>query len=1343
LGGRFSTNQPNNSKVEEIAVVQKNDVAGVMPLDEQAQLALKMQREGRFVEAAQSYIAILRADPNHWPSYYNLGLAFQSLGRSEDAIIAYERAIGLKPDLAYAHNNLGLLLQAQGQTDAAARAYERALEFNPELAQSRYNLALIQQSRGRFTNSTESLRLAVQSNPRDDVAWDALYRTLLGLRRPEEAEQVFFDWERSVTLSPLLVAAGLAQSRYLGDRVREERYLQAAVEWPFATATAEEMLPIVGMLQYFDVGAPALLQAYQRLNNAVMAGVAGPLPQLTKRTAGDSLRIGYLSADFRKHVMGHTMFEVIRQHDKQRYQINLLSLIPEIEHDQLTAAFKGCADNFLDVSALSDFEAARAIAELDLDILVDLAGATMAGRPGIFAHRPARQIVTHLGYHGCLGVETVSYKFTDQIADTPESAQYQLERPFFLDGCLFPFTPIEPNPADLLKYANGRGADSFVFATFVNPLKLSPRCLDVWKRILDAAPRAVLAFSPVKGFEHQSLRRLMAAVGIPENRLRFIPHADSTEGQRARYAAVDAVLDTFPYAGGDTTIAALDRSVPVITLVGVRNAERVGASLLTHFGVKSTLCTSEEQYVACAVRMANDPVWFDERRAEFLSARLTSPWTASGHHTRLLEFAYTQIAASVEVSQGAYTAAGFFGALNTAVSMHRSATSRQDLEQVDQQYMALLSDQPNYVPILRLRASIAVVRRDFELARALLASAHECLPSDIDVADAFSNLLVDLGQLQRAEEVLSTTLTLAPRSARLRLTKARLLVRLEEPNLAMEETSSVLRDHPANSTALLIRATCLAELGQAAAALQAFDQVYALKPDAVAAYNAGFLAYEGKAYAKAESMLTKVIEHDPHHILAHLYLARSLKAGGKLAAWLTLTRKMSSVFAEEMGVRIAVAESHRSAGNLTRETVQLSAIANALAAEADSLLVESEAIKLLKRSASIDLPISMQQLLRHRYVQAILDMHAQRISLAAKPKPARARLRLGILTDLDSANSPRTSAVLKYAEAYIPYADVVFLYLLDGMSLSQETSIKTTFFPGASPLQIAKRIRDDAVDVLIDLCGYRHPSAPMVLAHHPASAVISNTAFGMPINDPRLVNFEAADEWTHIVHAEQKQSTCSILKLSSLLPNFSRLRDSVYERKVDSQSVPFTFGIPLGIDDLPQSGIQLVGEIAAACPSTRFAVHVRNDGEFRLFQEVFRFAPAVLPRLIATSPLDAKQSFDGIDLMLDIPLTNGGLVAQFALSRGCPVLSMRGSNISDRTTYAALSSFGLNELVCDSPRDYVQLAAKFVSSVEMRARVETLLTSAAPPNLAPHQPERDLIAFRAAIDAIEAERANH
>ncbi len=146
-----------------------------------------------------------------------------------------------------------------------------------------------------------------------------------------------------------------------------------------------------------------------------------------------------------------------------------------------------------------------------------------------------------------------------------------------------------------------------VFAAFASLIKLSPRCLRAWRRILDAIPGAVLLFSPWTEWEQAVYVRRAASFGIDPTRVRFVPSAQVERVDRARYRVVDIALDAFPYTGGDSAASALAEGVPFVTLCGQRHAERVAASILTHLGITDTIAGSEDEYVAIAVGLALDP----------------------------------------------------------------------------------------------------------------------------------------------------------------------------------------------------------------------------------------------------------------------------------------------------------------------------------------------------------------------------------------------------------------------------------------------------------------------------------------------------------------------------------------------------------------------------------------------------------------------------------------------------------------------------------------------------------------------------------------------------------------
>ena len=252
-----------------------------------------------------------------------------------------------------------------------------------------------------------------------------------------------------------------------------------------------------------------------------------------------------------------------------------------------------------------------------------------------------------------MGMSAIDFKLTDHQADVPENQEFQIEHLLPMDGCVFPFRRVDPAPSHpFQRAALGIAADTVVIGAFVNPLKLSRRCLALWRDVLNAIPRAKLAFSPAQPATRASYVRLAAAAGIGEDRLLFLPQGRDDAESQARYHLVDMVLDTLPFGGVNGTIEALGMGVPVVTLVGRRHGERTTYSILHNLGVGQTIAQSGTEFVAIAVRLAEEAAFRAEVRAAIAAGLHASPLVDMPRHTRHLEDAYRTALAVANTADG-------------------------------------------------------------------------------------------------------------------------------------------------------------------------------------------------------------------------------------------------------------------------------------------------------------------------------------------------------------------------------------------------------------------------------------------------------------------------------------------------------------------------------------------------------------------------------------------------------------------------------------------------------------------------------------------------------------------
>lgn len=352
-----------------------------------------------------------------------------------------------------------------------------------------------------------------------------------------------------------------------------------------------------------DASLEAFRQAvygYDRLMAEDMG--AEKLPVRRRRPSG-KIRVGYMSGDFRQHVMFAFYYIMLAGYDKNSFHVICYSLS---DHDDgYTEHLQGLADGWRPVAGCSLEELARQIAEDEIDILVDLSGHSAGSGLPVFALRPAPVQISGLGWMETTGFRHADYLITDACLDGKAEAyqSYLRERPLFLTSqfCYVGRQDVpEPKTAPCEK--NG----SITFGSFNSYHKITAAMVAVWSRILQKVPGAKLFLKCqvfIDARVQAEVKKRFALHGIAAERL--ILEA-ATADYMERYLALDIALDTYPYTGGGTTLDALYMGVPVVSLYGRRRGSRFGLSILTNAGLPELAVDSEEAYISRAVALAQD-----------------------------------------------------------------------------------------------------------------------------------------------------------------------------------------------------------------------------------------------------------------------------------------------------------------------------------------------------------------------------------------------------------------------------------------------------------------------------------------------------------------------------------------------------------------------------------------------------------------------------------------------------------------------------------------------------------------------------------------------------------------
>ena len=554
--------------------------------------------QGRYLMAEACFEEALENQPENAAYLYNLGNAQRELGKTKEALLQYQKAIRLSPNDADIYNNLGNVQRELGQLDLAIASYQKALDLNPKLYHAKVHLV--------------------------------------------HQKQHICDWHG--------LQADIAEIRHWVNTVPQAQISPFAfLAMPTTTAAEQKTCANNWLANRYT----ALIEHGRTLNFKY---------SLVASSAGKSkkIRIGYLSADFRLHPLAFLISELIELHDRSQFEIIAFSYGVN-DQSSARARLEKAFDEFHDIRALSEIDAAIKIHASNIDILVDLTGFTQTSRSGIAALRPAPININWLGFAGTMGeisageISTPTaaglqdtkqalfdYLLSDAFITPVEAALDYAEKLLLLPDCYQPNDRKRPVGKTPSRESCQLALDSFVFCCFNQTFKITPEVFAVWMRLLKATPNSVLWLLDCNQWAKQNLIIEAEKSGVSAEKLVFAPRIAIAD-HLARHVHADLFLDTLPYNAHTTCSDALWMGMPVITCAGDTFAARVAGSLLSAADLTELITYTLEDYENKALYLASNSKILTEIKQKLLAEKMTSALFDTANFSKALEASYQTI----------------------------------------------------------------------------------------------------------------------------------------------------------------------------------------------------------------------------------------------------------------------------------------------------------------------------------------------------------------------------------------------------------------------------------------------------------------------------------------------------------------------------------------------------------------------------------------------------------------------------------------------------------------------------------------------------------------------------
>ena len=589
--------------------------------------------------------------------------------------------------------------------------------------------------------------------------------------------------------------------RYFGDADGAvSAYKQAAKYADDINLKAAEYSNVLFNQHYCDKISAAerkkTAKEYGDLFKSVKQFIHGPAEKKTK------LRIGYLSADIREHVVLKFCYALFRSYDREKYTVYCYARNLE---DGYSRKVMGMVDGWRNLTGMSFLEAAQVIYNDDIDILIDLGGHTQGNGLPILAYKPARIQISGIGYFATTGLDSVDYYLSDAyicgldkqvmplLTESPDFFEKLLVMPQ-THFCYLPFGGL-PAVSEAPCLKNGY----VTFGSFNNFTKITDTVMRAWGKLLQQVPQSRLLlkaelFDTVDGKKRASAR--LSAAGVDISRVEF---CGFTKEYMAEYGDVDIALDTFPYPGGGTTLDALYMGVPVVTLCGNDHGERFGMSILKNLGLAEFVTDSIEQYIERAAGLAGD---FELLSALHQNLRIMlkkSPLMAEKAYVKNIEAGYQLVWRKYSAD-------------------HKPLSVREAAQKVPQLRQFLVAGDHHQA---------------VELAKSIEETGH----LDSHSLEELAAVYIDINDAVGAERVTATLLKKKPQDGYALFLRARARFLAKDFVESIELAKEALKDGNMSAQDRVLTYDILAkankESGQAEAALEAYWQAVELETDSV------------------------------------------------------------------------------------------------------------------------------------------------------------------------------------------------------------------------------------------------------------------------------------------------------------------------------------------------------------------------------------------------------------------------------------------------------------------------------------------------------------------------------
>jgi protein O-GlcNAc transferase len=507
----------------------------------------------------------------------------------------------------------------------------------------------------------------------------------------------------------------------------------------------------------------------------------------------------------------------------------------------------------------------------------------------------------------------------------------------------------------------------------------------------------------------------------------------------------------------------------------------------------------------------------------------------------------------------------------------------------------------------------------------------------------------------------------------------------------------ILRSVPAHADSLHLLGVIGLQTGNLEPALTLVERAVALRPDgAIYRSNLGQILERLDRRDDAEIAYRKAIEIDARCAEAFNNLGRLLQSKDQL-------REAASCFRNAIDLVPDYAEPHANIGNLLKDRGDLdgaiAAFRRAIELRPDLSMLHSNLLLTLHYHAGYG-PADLAREHREWAQRHVLPLASGREPHTNDRNPER-RLRIGYVSP-DLRDHAVARFLLPLLERHDRHQVEIFAFSdaakPDAMTARiREQCDHWRETRALSDAELAASVRDDGIDILVDLAAHSGHNRLLTFARKPAPVQVTYLAYcsttGVDAIDYRLTDRfldPPGEDESHYVERSIRLPHCYWCYAAPVNP----------PPPTDRVEGPPTFGCLNNFAKVTDATLDLWTKLLRRVPDASLLVYARSEWHRDRLEQALGRAGLSESRLgfVGWQPLAAYlETYRQIDVALDPFPYTGGTTTCDALWMGVPAVSLAGPTAVSRAGSSLLGNLGLERLVARTPEEYVDIAAGLIS----------------------------------------------